>query len=104
MVSIMDDTGSPLRIRTPPPDMEDNFESSKERKMRLQKRHYWQMAFTGMVLTGGIIAGQVYLGYPMSSLEVKIIFTGSVLVYMMFVLILLTQNYPRRFVDQPYEV
>jgi hypothetical protein len=100
----MDDTGSPLRIRTPPPDMEDNFESSKERKMRIQKRHYWQLAFTGMILTGGIIAGQIYLGYSISSIEVQIIFTGSMLIYIMFVLILLTQNYPRSSVEQQYDV
>ena len=104
MISIMDDNGSPLRIRTPPPDMEDNFESSKERKLRLQRRHYWQLAFTGVALTGCIISAQVYLGYPITSTEVQIIFSAALVIYIMGILILLVPIYPKRQMDQTYEV
>lgn len=100
----MDDTGSPLRIRTPPPDLDDTFESFKERRLKLQRRHYWQVGFTGMVVTLGIISAQVYLGYSMDSLEVQIVFVASLLIYVMGALILLTQSYPRRIADQPYDV
>jgi hypothetical protein len=101
----MDYNEQPLRIRTPPPDYDDDGnEIKRDRQLQVQKRQCWQITFTSIAVTVGIVSTQVYLGYTMESQEVQIIFAASVLIYIMCILFLLVPVYSKRLQTLEYEV
>jgi hypothetical protein len=101
----MDYNEQPLRIRTPPPDYDDDGnEIKRDRQLYAQKRQCWQITFTSVVVTVGIVTTQVYLGYTVESQEVQIIFAASLLLYVMCILFLLVPVYSKRVHTQESEV
>ena len=102
---VMDYNDQPLRIRTPPPDYDDDGnEIKRERQLGVRKRQCWQITFTSIVVTVGVVTTQVYLGYTMESQEVQIIFAASVLIYIMCILLLLVPVYSKHVHTQESQV